>query len=373
MRLRRAIVSLLIPLSAAWLTAVSRGALAQETAPPTVSLPSEAELVDQIKKLRGDKGDHSRLSDAATKRDNSGALLDAVDALLDRFPQSEFKEQALLTKLETLSRLAQTRSEYVGRLLELTESVAKVNPKGELASENAYFAVQAFVLGARLEEMPENRRLLGTLERYKAFVDDYPDSPRRPVIWASLIRNLLALKQVDRAQYELGVMHAGYPDHAATRRAAGEFFRATAVGKPYPSRFELPDGQVVRTTDYLGKVLIVHFWATWSRASLEGLPKLVALHNEYKDRGLRLIGVNVDNSPLMIEASLAKFNMPWPQVRNAKGFESDEVIDSGVVTLPAFFVLGRDGIVRNTDPGDQLREVIEPLLAEAVQAPMPAP
>ncbi len=323
---------------------------------------SETELIDRIRALQPDEGDDSADSQTDSAADRAADLLNTIDSLLSRFPNTSFKGEALIAKLKTMARLAQADPAYVGKLLELTDSIGKTNPRGELASENTYFAVQAFVFAARLEGMSENRRLLGSIERYKAFIEDFPHSPRRPILWASMIRNLIALNQIDRAQLELAAMRIGYPDHSATRRAAGELLRATAVGKPFIMKFTMPDGSLIQTSDYRGRVVVVHFWATWSRESVEGIPRLFDLYKDNRDRGLQLIGVNVDTSPLMAQAALAKFNFPWPQARDDRGFESDLVINSGVVGLPAFFVFDREGIVRSIDPGDQLREVIEPLL-----------
>ena len=95
-----------------------------------------------------------------------------VDTLLERYPKSSFRNRALILKLKALADLARTRPEDLKRLLLWTEHIDGSDVKGELASENAFYAMEAFVYGARYEGMPDKRRRIGTMERYEAFLED---------------------------------------------------------------------------------------------------------------------------------------------------------------------------------------------------------
>ena len=44
-----------------------------------------------------------------------------------------------------------------------------------------------------------------------------------------------------------------------------------------------------------GKVVIVDFWASWCAPCKEEMPVLEKLYKKYKDRGLVVVGVSVDN------------------------------------------------------------------------------
>ncbi|MGB2984786.1 MAG: hypothetical protein WBE26_02795, partial [Phycisphaerae bacterium] len=181
---------------------------------------SEASLVENIKRLS--KPELVGLSDAqplplqlAVKQQT----LAYIDALLERYPKTSFREEALVIKLRTLADLARVHPAHLQQLLSLTDEIARGGAKDRLASENAFYAIQAFVLGARHEGMPERRRLIGTRERYEAFLEDYPKSEHIPVIRASLIRNLIALNKIDLARAEFDKLKRDHPDHKATRRA----------------------------------------------------------------------------------------------------------------------------------------------------------
>jgi thiol-disulfide isomerase/thioredoxin len=338
--------------------------------PPPSAVPgdaSEAYLIDRIKRYAevtpvdlGLPRNQRILLQTVAKQQ----ILEHVDTLIARYPESAFREEAVIIKLNALADLARLQSDYLDLLLSFTQQVAAGEPKGRLAAENAFASIRAFVLAARREGMPEDRRLLGTAERYVAFLADFPDSEHVPVVRASLIRNRIAQSRVDQAQEELAKLVRDYPDHQATRRAKGEVHRATAMGKPFAFAHTTPEGEAIRTKDCLGKVVLVHFWASWSEPSVESLPRLIELQERYASRGLQLIGVNVDANRASMEKVRKRYEMPWPLYFDAKGFDNAVFVEWGVRALPAYFLIDHEGILRSVDPGDALEETIQRLLAK---------
>jgi cytochrome c biogenesis protein CcmG/thiol:disulfide interchange protein DsbE len=54
------------------------------------------------------------------------------------------------------------------------------------------------------------------------------------------------------------------------------------------------DGKTVRLSDHKGKVVLLEFWATWCPPCRESVPGLQKLHNAYKDKGLVVLAVSMD-------------------------------------------------------------------------------
>src|SRR5690606_25098061 len=69
------------------------------------------------------------------------------------------------------------------------------------------------------------------------------------------------------------------------------------VGDSAPS-FELADdsGSGARLEDYRGKSVLLNFWATWCAPCVQEVPSLNTLPNEFKDRGLVVLGISVDEN-----------------------------------------------------------------------------
>ena len=69
------------------------------------------------------------------------------------------------------------------------------------------------------------------------------------------------------------------------------------------------DKKTVHMTNMTGKVFFVNFWATWCEACVAEMPGILALSKAYKDQGLNLIAINLDQNP---DSALAKFLPKFP-------------------------------------------------------------
>lgn len=111
---------------------------------------------------------------------------------------------------------------------------------------------------------------------------------------------------------------------------------------PLAPDFSLPqlDGQNLRLSAYRGKVVLLDFWATWCAPCREQTAHFVELQDKYRDQGLQIIGVAMDDSPDPVPEFYQKFRMNYPVVMgNAQAGE----LYGGVLGLPIAFLIGRDG------------------------------
>jgi len=70
------------------------------------------------------------------------------------------------------------------------------------------------------------------------------------------------------------------------------------VGAVLPDlAFHRPDGSLVHLSETKAKVVLVNFWATWCEACMEEMPSLVKLHDTYREKGVEILGVNLDEEP----------------------------------------------------------------------------
>jgi len=73
-----------------------------------------------------------------------------------------------------------------------------------------------------------------------------------------------------------------------------EFHQGPDLGKPAPE-FTLPDlqGGEMSLSSLRGKAVLVNFWGSWCGPCRKEMPSLEALYQRYRDQGLVVLGVSV--------------------------------------------------------------------------------
>ena len=125
-------------------------------------------------------------------------------------------------------------------------------------------------------------------------------------------------------------------------RGTASSLKVTSTEHPIAPDFALPEltGQKLTLSGYRGKVVLLDFWATWCEPCQEEIPHFVELQDEYRDQGLQIIGISMDDGPEPVRDFYQRFKINYPVVMgNAKIGE----LYGGVLGLPIAFVLGRDG------------------------------
>ena len=61
-----------------------------------------------------------------------------------------------------------------------------------------------------------------------------------------------------------------------------------------PLLFEDFLGNEITLKNYMGKLVVINFWATYCAPCIEEFPMIVDLSNEYKDQGLKVYFVSAD-------------------------------------------------------------------------------
>jgi thiol-disulfide isomerase/thioredoxin/outer membrane lipoprotein-sorting protein len=131
-----------------------------------------------------------------------------------------------------------------------------------------------------------------------------------------------------------------------------------AVGSVAPE-FSLPlwkTDSTVSLSDYRGKLVMLDFWIYYCGACLASVPKLNELQAKYKDKNLKLLTVNIYDSPQLLENFVKTQKPEYPILHQGETIAKQY----GVTFYPTVVLIGKDGKVLYSGVFD--KEKIEELI-----------
>ena len=120
--------------------------------------------------------------------------------------------------------------------------------------------------------------------------------------------------------------------------------------------FKDMNGAEVRLADYRGKVILVNVWATWCGPCELEIPELVEAYAKYKDDGVVILGVSLDDSAETLRAYAPKKQMTYPLLLWEDAFEDAY---GPIVGVPITFFIGRDGTISSRHFGPVTKEGLD--------------
>ena len=132
--------------------------------------------------------------------------------------------------------------------------------------------------------------------------------------------------------------------------------------------FALTDlgGNKVQLSQYRGKVVLVNFWATWCGPCRVEIPAFVDLQSRYRDRGLVIIGVYVQDNESDVREFYREYKLNYPVVPGDDEFTSRF---GGLLGIPTSYLIGRDGRIYSKHSGLEDVSVFETEIEKLLEAP----
>lgn len=172
---------------------------------------------------------------------------------------------------------------------------------------------------------------------------------------------------------------SGGADETATERPSGDAGAEQMETAPardgvgtsegdVPPPFTLPDldGVDVSLSDFEGKVVVLDLWATWCGPCRVEIPYLVELYEEFKNDGVVVVGIGLDQQGAeILRPFVEDNNVTYTILVGGRAISQAY----NVTGIPTTFIIGRDGRIAKKHVGfapqmlGELRADIEAQLA----------
>ena len=278
----------------------------------------EEALKAKLSKL--ERGPDSREKAMAMFKDT----ITEIDAYLKATPEAKDKLKAQVLKVQLLSATGEEAT-VAPMLADLYTQVTK-GKEGDLSSALPLIALQVRGLIAK----GDKKAATALLDTFEKDFGEHPDMAQQGSRMVASMRGQL---------------------------------NQPAMGDTMEIAFTALDGTKVDLAAMKGKVVLVDFWATWCGPCVGELPNVKKAFETYHAKGFEIVAISLDEDKEALEAFIKKENMTWPQAFDGKGWSNEIAQKFGIKSIPATFLIGKDGKVAATNlRGPALEEKLAELL-----------
>jgi peroxiredoxin len=118
---------------------------------------------------------------------------------------------------------------------------------------------------------------------------------------------------------------------------------------PYFSGIDISGKEIKSSDFYEQNYVLLDFWASWCKPCLEQVPQVKRIYSNYFDKGLKIIGLSVDEDKKQWANAIEKYKLgDWPQIlskpdSNSDYFARDISNSYGVEYIPRYFLIDNQG------------------------------
>lgn len=200
------------------------------------------------------------------------------------------------------------------------------------------------------------------LNMEKAMVKYYNEQAFAPFILMFEMKDELSLDELKDLRGQLDSCLAGHPYTKELDEVIA--YKALQVGNEAPA-FSIRgmDGREIELKNYVGKYVLLDFWASWCGPCRREMPNVVKLYRECGGKDFEIIGISLDQKEGDWKKAVKEMGMTWPQACDFLVWESPVARKYNLSAVPYTVLVGPDGRIEALNlRGGQLVNTIRTLL-----------
>lgn len=276
-----------------------------------------------------------------------------------RFPAHAKAGEARELRHELLSRAVRRGDVTRLKQLEKLEQELVADPKLS-AEERFRYRAQGVDRNAGLKQSEGTAAMLEEFEKgVRALRKDFPE---RKEVFEMLYAVAMRSEGTKAAALAREIAASG-AEPQVKEAAAALFKKTERMGKPLDIKFTALDGRKIELAKLKGKVVLIDFWATWCGPCVAEIPNLKAAYEKLHPKGFEIIGISLDDDKAALQAMVKQKQLPWPQFFEDKE-ENRFAKQFDISSIPAMWLVDKQGNLVDTNANDELEKKVEKLLAE---------
>lgn len=101
----------------------------------------------------------------------------------------------------------------------------------------------------------------------------------------------------------------------------------------------LVGGGMLSSAQLKGNPVVINFWASWCVPCQEEAPTLQAIYKQYAAKGVRVVGVDYEDTDADAQAFMRQYGVTYPSIRDPQGSLATEF---GIRGVPETFFIDRN-------------------------------
>lgn len=285
-------------------------------------------------------GNKAYLTLMPVKREPKARNTDYVDFYLEKGNYKVVGKDSLSNASITGTKVQSDYLEYNAQTANLLAQFKEISAR----FAKVYYAKvkdTVTIKAIQAEARPVHAKIEAALD---SFIFSHPDS----YVTADLILvNRMMVIDVVKFEPYYNALSKRVLSSFAGKKITDKYLKAKqfAVGKVID--FILPDakGNEFKLSSLKGKYVLVDFWASWCVPCRAENPYLLKAYAELKDKNFEIVGVSLDDKRANWLKAVEIDKLPWTQVSDVKGFQTEVAVRFGITAIPQNVLLNPEGKV----------------------------